>query len=734
MDLNMQQRMAVIHTEGPSLILAVPGGGKTTALLSRTANLILNNGIDPENILSVTFSRSSAKDMEDRFNKIFANVIKSDIHFSTIHSFANKVVQEYNKLYHLDYIIIEAQDNNKNRGIEPPITKIKLLKQIYFNYNEEHINDEKLEELSNKIGFAKNMMLKKTEFSNYKWEIDNFEKIYEDYERIKRENGYVDYDDMLSECLRIFKEEPLILNKYRARYQYIQVDEAQDTSKVQHELIKILGEPCNNIFYVADDDQSIYGFRAAFPEFLLNIDKIYPNTKIFRMEQNYRSTNNIVSVCGDFIKTNKERYEKNIFTENEDGELVNVIELKDVEQQLNHIVSTLKKEKDLSRVAILYRNNMSSIGLAEKLYSEGIPFYMKGFNKYFFKHWLVEDIISFMKLAEDNNDIDSFQRIYGKMEGYYISHKMINDIKKDKSNKSIFEKLIDLPYLEDYQKDNMIRLKWNFNILSRKKTEQAIEFIEYDLKYNTQLKKSADEYGYSIENLKSIIANLRLISKSSPTVADFIQKLKDLEQHMENSVFNKNKNAITLTTIHSSKGLEWKEVYMIDLIDGLFPTFSSLELAEKGVKKYIEEERRLFYVGMTRAKEKLTLYKIETKNNEKVEPSQFLKEMDAILHPDKPSNIIGSMLKNKDNGRSQQIRADSNHSKISKSTNTSIGNSSKQNVERIGVNTVIEHKSFGKGVVQFYDGYIVKIKFDDHNTAKTMVLQPCLDRKLIKII
>ena len=294
MNLSSEQRKAIEHVHGPALVLA-PGAGKTTVLIHRTVNLILNHNISPERILSITFSRAAARDMKARFNRDFQNISSIPVQFSTIHSFCYNLLREFAYINKIKYRLIEDEKNQLN--------KYNLLKKMYLDINQEYITEEKLESLLNYIGYIKNLMLTVDEFMKAnKPEVENFEKIFYTYEKFKRDNKLIDFDDMLTLSYEILLNNNYILEKYRKRYDFIQVDEGQDTSKVQMEIIKLLAKPQNNLFIVADDDQSIYSFRGAYPTGLLNFNKIYPNGKVFFMEKNFRSSKNIVSVCNKFIK------------------------------------------------------------------------------------------------------------------------------------------------------------------------------------------------------------------------------------------------------------------------------------------------------------------------------------------------------------------------------------------------------------------------------------------------
>lgn len=620
MNLSKEQKKAISHVNGPALVLAVPGAGKTTVLIHRTANLILNKNISPENILSITFSRASARDMKNRFNSIYGDISPVPVHFSTIHSFTYSLIREYAFKNRTRYTLIE--DSNKN------LNKINILKNIYFSINKDYITEEKLETIINSIGYIKNMLITPKEFlSQFKLDIDNFTEIYNIYERYKRKNNLIDFDDMLTLSLEILKTDNYLLNKYRNRYEYIQLDEGQDTSKAQLEIVKILAHPKNNLFIVADDDQSIYGFRGAYPQGLFEFNKIYKNTKIFYMEQNYRSSKNIVSVCNKFIKKNTLRYNKNIFTENQYMEPISIVKVNNLEEEYKYLVEELKEMDNFSDIAILYRNNISAIGIIEYLERNNIPFYMKDTNIKFFNHWILQDIINFFLLSYDDSNIQSFERIYYKMNGF-ISKSQVNYIKTLNLDKSVFQRLLSFPGLNNFYRRNFLDLKLNFKKLSKMKPYEGICHIENNLGYGDYLRESGMKLGYTFDSLKTILNYIKIIASKTHDFNEFIGRLKFLEYLCIQS--RNTKDGITLSTIHSAKGLEFNRVYLIDLIDGDFPPTSSIDAFRKGNIEALEEERRLFYVGMTRAKKHLTLITYNGKSGKKVSPSRFLLELENI--------------------------------------------------------------------------------------------------------
>jgi DNA helicase-2/ATP-dependent DNA helicase PcrA len=619
-----KQKSAVLHKEGAALVLAVPGAGKTTVLLARTANLIVNHGVNPANILSITFSKASAMDMKNRYNSIFSNITSIGGNFSTIHSFCFELINKYAQIHNIKYKVIEAGNSEVNKRV--------ILKQCYKQFNREAIDEDALDELINSIGYVKNMMYSKEELQKYSetLDINKFIDIYLEYERIKKKNNFLDYDDMLSLTFEILNEDTALLQRYREIYKYIQVDEAQDTSKLQHKIIQMVAQPQNNVFMVADDDQSIYGFRGAFPKFLLEIDSLYPNTKRFYIEENFRSTKEIVSLANKFIKGNEVRFNKELHTKNNSGIPVNIIRLKDEKDQLQFIIKQINEPSENKSRAILYRNNMTSIILADELSREGISFYLKDYNRFFFKHFITEDIKSFFNLILDNSDIEAFSRVYYRINSYLLKD-TINIIKAAWSpGKSVFD-MIDTLNINDNQKRNMVRLKGIFNTIKHYNPDRILEFIEEELGYNKYLKDNARLLGYSYEGLRSIFINLKALSARCTSLASFIVRMDELEKIMESSTKYNKDSVITLSTMHSSKGLEFTKVYILDLFENIIPNRGSIDRFDIGDKDAMEEERRLMYVAMTRARKDLSLISISRKNGETMTPSRFINELRESL-------------------------------------------------------------------------------------------------------
>jgi DNA helicase II / ATP-dependent DNA helicase PcrA len=686
-NLNEQQKSAVMHKDGPAAILAVPGSGKTTVLICRTANLIRNYGINPFNILSVTFSKASALDMQNRFNGIFKNLVPEGIRFSTIHSFAYYVVREYSNTTGIKFNVIEDEKSGLN--------KTAVLKQIYHKVNNAYINEDKLDELVTNISYVKNMMIDEKNLKSSGITIPGFEDIYKQYEGLKRSNNLIDYDDMLTFAYEILKCSPILLNKYRKRFQYIQVDESQDTSKIQHEIIRLIAHPKNNIFLVGDEDQSIYNFRGAYPEAILSFQKVYREAKVLFMEENFRSTKSIVELANMFIKENKKRHNKNLFTKKDIGETAEVIDARSQEDQIKYVVNQLKSIENVKETAILFRNNLSSIALIDALDREKIDFYVRDFKHSFFNHWVVQDIIAFISLAINSEDSDSFERIYYKMNSY-ISKKSVDYIKRNYKGECVFTSMKKCPDIPVFQVNRIDKLHESFRGLSYKSARDAIDYVEKELMYKKYLDENSERLGYSLENTNSMLSTLKLIAEGTGTIIGFLSRLENLQSIMENAKSNKYKNVVTLSTIHSSKGLEFDNVYMIDLIEGEFPSSGSIKALESRDNTLIEEERRLFYVGMTRARNRLKLIKVNYKNGERVYASRFIDEIVSITGK---NNIGGSNVY--------------------------------LNTPKVG--QLISHGVFGTGTVKSVNKDTLEIQFDSAG-IKTLSIDACIEKRLLTVI
>ena len=611
MKFTSQQVDAIKHFEGPALILAVPGSGKTTVLLNRILNLIKNHNIDSSEIISITFSKSQGIDMEKRFlaqNPEF----RGKITFKTIHAFCYEIVRNYMKLKNIKKTLIEG-NNEFNR--------IFILKRVYYQKNYKKLSDEEINDFFSIYDYTKNKMydfegyLRKNHFiSNRSLML----KLYNLYDEIKIQNNFMDFNDLLILANEYISTDKKLLKALKNRYKFFQIDEGQDTSTLQFEIIRKIVFPENNVFIVADDDQSIYSFRGASPENLLNFKDIYPNSKIFFMDKNFRSTKNIIKISNKIIQGNKIRYEKSSKHTTEENSQIMLFKVKNSTIQARELVNKISEINPNETIGVLYRNNISSLYVAEMLKNNDIDFFVKE-NKFdFYSNRILNDVKNILLFSEDTTDLEVFKRIYFKLNAY-IKKDFITKLEYKPYNQCVLESLLDLDELNDFYLNKFTSLRNDFKRLKRIKMEDKIDCILYELGYGDYLDSFND---FSNLNYNLIFDLIKYLSKDLKTFDEFIEKLDNLKELLKNA--SSSKSNISISTIHSSKGLEYDNVFIIDLIDGEFPQKSILNSFDE---KLLEEERRLFYVAMTRARKRLFLYTIKERNNLPVEPSIFYNEL-----------------------------------------------------------------------------------------------------------
>lgn len=626
--LNEQQRRAASHAEGPLLLLASPGSGKTTTMLMRIAYLIEEKKVSAERIKAVTFSKASAEDMKTRFVKLFPALAANAPDFSTIHSLAFEIVRDHFRRRGITYRIIEGRGGDEDDG-RP--NKPKIIRELYRRANGDYPPDDRMEELTRYIGFAKNKLIPPDRLSSVKCDVPRAETIYREYEHYKRmaeDRLLIDFDDMLTEADAALGTDASLLAKYQGRFDYVMTDESQDTSLVQHEIVEKLIRKHGNLWVVADDDQSIYGWRAAEPKYLLDFKEKHPKAAVLLLEQNYRSTSNIVDVANRFIKRNRDRYDKNMFTGNPAGEDIVVTALPDYRYQAKYVTEKIVDEGELGDTAVLYRNNSSSIMLMNALDRAGIPFYMKDGDAQFFSHWIVEDVLNFMRLTFNDRRADILGKIHLKFGGYISKKQMerLLELQADPDD-SVFDRLVKHIPLRDYQGKALAACKQAFHGMQGAKPLAAIRTIRGKLGYDKAIDKSCERMGYRKEALLGILNALEEIAEPLETMEQFAARLKFLEERMKRSKGGKKEEAVTLSTLHSAKGLEFSRVYIVDLIEGVLPSTDDVRKWEKGDGHDMEEAARLFYVGMTRAKRRLELISYARKEDEPVTLSRFVEDV-----------------------------------------------------------------------------------------------------------
>ena len=613
--LNKEQKEAVLTTEGPLLVLAGAGSGKTRVLTTRIAYLIKELNIDPENILAITFTNKAAREMKERIIGMLGYDYYG-MQISTFHSFGLSILRKHYSLlgYKSNFTIIDSDDS---------LTIIKkIIKELDLdpkNYNPKAIK--------NRISGAKNELLDPDSYSRYA-NTDFEEKVLEVYRRYEEKlfnSNSLDFDDLLILPIKLFKENPKVLKEYQERFKYVLVDEYQDTNEAQYILVKMISAKYKNICVVGDESQSIYSFRGANYKNILNFEKDYKDSKIVLLEQNYRSTKYILNVANDIIKNNINKKDKNLWTENEDGSKVKYYKSQNEKDEAYHVVNEIKNliinGINKSDIAVLYRTNAQSRNIEEALLKENIPYKVVG-SFFFYKRKEIKDLIAYLKLIYNNDDDTSLLRIINvpkrgigakTIENLEILAKINNTSLYDaiKSGKELeFKKLIE--EIKELEKDLSLTELIDV-ILDKtgiKKELESEKTLESDIRLeNLEEFKSITktfEEKYGIISLQAFLEEISLVA--------------DMEEH------NLNTDLVTLMTVHSAKGLEFDNVFIIGLEEGIFPHTNSLMSHEE-----IEEERRLFYVAVTRAKKRLELVNAKRRmlygNENSNLPSRFISEI-----------------------------------------------------------------------------------------------------------
>lgn len=622
MKFTTSQIQAIEHGTGACLVLAVPGAGKTTVLLKRLENLIAS-GVDPRKIASITFSKQQAVDMQKRFlakvedDPAYENYQANDLTFSTIHAFCYRIIRTFANKMGSDISLIEGSDS---------YNKYQVVAQIFRTINNRYITEDELESFFRIDGYLKNALVDYKTFSRtFHEKFSKFEEVSRAYSEFKEKHQLIDFDDMLVRTLQIFESDEEILRSLQRRYEYLQLDEAQDTSLIQLRIIQKIAEPENNLFMVADDDQAIYGFRGANPSYLLQFKEIYPQAKVILMEDNYRSSRNIVELSAHFIQTNKSRYEKIPQTTDQEESRIQIIIAKSLKAQLKKITDELPADIENGSVALLFRNNLSMISLMDELDKQNIPFSARARGQTFYQHPVLRDIQDILQFAREPSDLTLFRKIYYKLNSF-LKRSFIDEIGEMSSYASVFDRLRQLEGTRNsFYREKIDHLEDSFALIQKQtKLAAAIDIITSTLGYGDYLIEKARRESTAVNSNQRVVETLKMISRDLSTPESLDRRVAEL-QELEKTTANR--DGIILSTIHGSKGLEYDTVWVLDLIQQEFPSTTALEMAEAGDSYLLEEERRLFYVAMTRAKKRLKLFGRKSVNGKACQYSQFLTEL-----------------------------------------------------------------------------------------------------------
>ncbi|MDN7244920.1 ATP-dependent helicase [Planococcus shenhongbingii] len=693
-ELNKIQRKAVERTDGPLLLLACPGSGKTTTMIMRIGYLIEEKGVQPHRIKAITFSKASATDMQERYKRFFPKLAPVD--FSTIHSLAFQITREY--FANSRYVMIEGSESN---GLH----KKRLLREMYETEVGEPITDDQLDELTSFISFVKNKMTPREQWKKLDAPFEGAIEILKTYEAFKENYDVrlVDFDDMLSLANEALEKDEALLGKYQQRWDYVMTDESQDTSMIQHAIVEKLVARHQNLCVVADDDQSIYTWRAAEPTYLLKFKNVYPTAYVMKMERNYRSSKNIVDAANLFIKTNKKRHDKNMFTKQPEGDPIVIRRLASEEAQLKYVMKELKELSHFGEVAVLYRNNSSSTLLISELNRLGIPFYMKDADNRFFSHWIVEDMLNFMRFSLKPERVDVYAKIASKTNAYWSGSQLKALSRMKPSTVNAFDEINRSITLKDYQINILNEQKKWFEALNHMKPLKVIRTIRGELGYDQMLSSRAEKFGMRMQYLEQILITLEQIAGPLSSMTEFAKRLKELEQVTQNAKAEKTDDMLTLSTFHSSKGLEFERVYMIDLNEGIIPAEEDTEKPDA-----LEEARRLFYVGMTRAKKHLELISYDSE-------SRFVDEVRGIIMPEKPAVRPQRATASK----TVQVKVPDNPNAVKRDDELLEG-------------VKVRHRVFGTGKIVERDHERLSIQFAKER--KDLMIDICLSYKLLEVL
>jgi superfamily I DNA/RNA helicase len=706
--LNAQQEEAVKLTEGPVLLLAVPGSGKTTAVVTRLAYMILCREIAPERILTLTYTAAATRDMADRFAGRFGGELAQRLEFRTINGICARVIYYYGR----------QTGREAFRLVTDEKQILRLLAEIYQQTEGGYATENDRKTVRTLITYIKNMMLTEEEIRRLEDRAQiKISRIYQMYHAEMRKRGLMDYDDQMTYAYTILRHSPQTLQYFRDCYPYLCVDEAQDTSRIQHAIIALLAGGQGNLFMVGDEDQSIYGFRAAYPQALLQFEKEHPGAKVLLMEENFRSAKSIVQAADSFIQKNMLRHRKKMRAFRTDRGTVRAIEVGSRYAQYSYLVKAAADCRN--RTAVLYRDNESMLPLADLLERKGIPYQVKNADPGFFTSRIVTDIRQIIRFAQHPEDTGLFLQIYYKI-GTYLSKEKAQaacSLSRERQIPVLDAAVRFLPMTSGTEK-SVRHIRGQLSALLTDPADRGISRIIKEMGYAAYLERAGLN-----ENKLYILRSLSYREQSPESLLTRLDELAQILREKENDP----RCPFLLSTIHSSKGLEYDTVYLLDVADGIFP--ESIPLNPRQAKKEeleaYEEERRLFYVGVTRAKNRLYLFR------QKSRPSLFIRELMKGADTDRGQNRTGTAGTSgeKDSGRSTvEKRSGRNsgsgaggglHSSYagSSAAGQNLSGNQKETFEafRAGIETgtTVRHSVFGAGEITLVTENSVMIRFAD---------------------
>ena len=610
MERNLAQEKAVCHNQGPMMLLAGPGSGKTTTMTRRVVHLITECRVNPAHILVVTFTKAAAREMRERFWKLCAlSGVRSNYSLVTFGTF-----------HGIFYGILKAAYGLTGKNILSEDKKYELLKEIVYKEQVDTEDERELfEGLVQEISEVKNARIPLEHYYSRNCPDEVFRRIYAAYVSACRRARLLDFDDMLLYCYDLLDQRPDILAGWREKFQYILVDEFQDINKLQYDIVKMLAAPRNNLFIVGDDDQSIYAFRGAKPEIMMHFPKDFPKVHTEILSCNYRSTEEIVEAAGKVISFNQRRFKKKIHANKEKGmpPVVKIFEKeKEEEQYVRECIRRYAQSgTPYEEMAVLYRTNSGAGFLVEKLMEYQIPFQMRDILPNLYEHWISRNMISYMKLAKGDRSRREFLQVMNR-PNRYISRAALEEPTVS------FEALRWHYEGKEWLLDRIDKLEEDLGKIREMTPYGAINYIRYGVGYDEYLKDYASYRKLKVQDLYEVLEELADQAKGYKTFDEWFAHIREYTESLKEQAKKQSaeKKGVVISTLHSIKGLEFDKVFIMDVNEGSIPYHKAVSESD------IEEERRLFYVGMTRAREELQLLLVKERHEKRLEPSRFLRE------------------------------------------------------------------------------------------------------------
>ena len=595
MNLNKSQHCAIHHKDGAMLVLAGPGSGKTAVITQRTKNLIEEYNIPPSDILVITFTKAASNEMKERFYLLMGDR-NARVSFGTFHA--------------VFFTILKSAYNFSSENIISEDMRYRIMREILSGYMLDYKDEnEFIGNLLGEIGMIKNSRIDINNFYSGVCGEDIFRKIYKEYEARLRKSRLIDFDDMLLYTYELFEQRKDILASWQKKFKYILIDEFQDINRIQYEIMKMLAYPQNNMFIVGDDDQSIYRFRGSRPEIMLNFEKDFPGAKRILLDVNYRCGKYIVETSKNLISHNKERFDKTkVYITFENRRDENMYLIKDIKELVGN-------GRCFKEFAVLFRTNIQARSLIEQLMSYNIPFKIRDAVPNIYEHWIANDIFTYQRLAMGSHERKDFLQIMNRPKRYISRDSLRHECVEFAAWKKEFE-------TQPWIAERIEKLECDLKLISQMSPYASVNYIRRGIGYDGFLKEYAKYKSINEEELSDMLDEIQESAAAYKTFAEWHEHIKKYTSELKNHAksHEEETDAVTLSTFHSSKGLEYRNVYLIDVNEGIVPYKKAI------LEKDIEEERRLFYVGMTRAKEKLSIYSVRSVNDKSTSVSRFVEE------------------------------------------------------------------------------------------------------------